>query len=523
MRKHLTLAFLTSALFVTSCNDPGEHPPYENYTLFTEVGRIKLVGGETAAEISAYDPKTKRLFVINAVKPAIDVINMANPFNLVYERDIQITAYGGGVNSVSVKNGLLAAAVEAQVKTNPGKVVVWNTNDLNERAVVTVGSLPDMVTFSKDGRYIVSANEGEPNEDYSVDPNGSVSIINVNQGFSVTTLDFAKFSSEAAALRSKGFRTPGPAGTSFAADIEPEYVTISHDGRKAWVSLQENNGIAKVDLQSKTIEKIFPLGFKDHSKVGNELDASERDNGIFFANWPVKGMYMPDALSYFEAGGSPFIITTNEGDSRVRPTADDVLPPYGEGELFNEETRVGSVVLDPSKFPNAAALQANDKLGRLKITNRMGDTDGDGDFDELYSFGARSFSIINGNTGQLVYESGSKLEKYLIEKLPSHYDDSRSDDKGVEAESVAVGKIGSRTLAFVGLERADALIVVDVTNPNAPIFLQALETGDAPEGVLFIPAEESPNKKSLVVVSCEGDGTVNVFQLSEEEKASSFK
>ncbi|MBT1704054.1 choice-of-anchor I family protein [Chryseosolibacter indicus] len=518
MRKHLTLALLTSALFVTSCNDPGEHPPHENYTLFTEVDRIQLVGGTTAAEISAYDPKTKKLFVINAVKAAIDVIDMSNPFDLTYERDIQISAYGAGVNSVSVKNGMLAAAVESNPKTNPGKVVVWNTSDLSVKAIVPVGSLPDMVTFSKDGKYLVTANEGEPNEDYSVDPNGSISIINVNQGFSVTTLDFTSFNSQAAFLRSKGYRTPGPAGTSLAADTEPEYVAISHDNRKAWITLQENNAIAKVDLHTKVIENIFPLGYKDHSKPGNDLDPSDRDNGIFFGNWPVKGMYMPDAISSFEVGGVPFLITANEGDSRLRPTSDDALPPYSEGGLFNEESRVGGVVLDPVKFPNAATLQANDKLGRLKITNRMGDTDGDGDFDELYSFGARSFSIVNGNSGQLVYESGSKLEKYVIEKLPSLYDDSRSDDKGVEPESVTTGKIGSRTLAFVGIERADALVIVDVTNPNAPIFLQALQTGDAPEGVLFIPAEDSPNKKAIVVTSCEGDGTVNVFQLSGQDQ-----
>src|SRR5690606_5460379 len=153
----------------------------------------------------------------------------------------------------------------------------------------------------------------------------------------------------------------------------------------------------------------------------------------------------------FVSGGNNYLVTVNEGDSRIRPTSDEALPPYEEGDLFNEEARIGGVVLDPVKFPNAAVLQAENKLGRLKITNRMGDTDGDGDYDELYTFGTRSFTIWNGNTGARVFDSGNKLESFLINELPGRYDDARSDDKGVEPENVAVGKIGSRTIAFLGI------------------------------------------------------------------------
>ena len=516
MKYSLPIALFT-LLYLSSCqwfeDRPGGH---EKITQFVRVGDIQLAGGETAAEISAYDPKTKRLFVANAVKTAIDVIDMSDPFNLSYESELSIAAYGGGVNSVSVKNGLLAAAVEADPKTAPGKVVIWNTTSLDVVSAVTVGSLPDMVTFSADGKYIVSANEGEPNEDYSIDPNGSVSIIRV-PGFRVTTVDFAAWAFSAASLKTKGFRTPGPAGTTFAADVEPEYVAISQKCDKAWVTLQENNAVARIDLSSARIENIFPLGYKDHSLPGNELDPSDRDGGALLGSWPVKGMYLPDGIAAFNNLFTDYIITANEGDSRIRPTSDDALPPLEEGDLFNEETRIGSVVLDPAKFPNAADLKANTRLGRLKITNTQGDTDGDGDYDALFSFGGRSFTIRNGQTGGIVYDAGSALERFLIDNDAALYADDRSDDKGAEPESVAVGKIGTRTLAFVGLERADAIVVVDVTVPNAPLYLQVIHTGDAPEGVLFIPANESPNKKSLLVTSCEGDGTIQVFQLSGEE------
>lgn len=517
MRKILTLTLLTSSFYLTSCDFFEDHPPHEEITFFTKIGSLSLAGGETAAEISAYDPETKKLFVINAVKGAIDVVNMEDPFDLVFEREISINPYGSGVNSVAVRNGLLAAAVESNPKTAAGKVVVWNTSDLSERAVVTVGSQPDMVTFSEDGKFIVSANEGEPNEDYSVDPDGSVSIVRV-PGFSVTTVTFNSFNGEAAGLKRKGFRMPGPVGTTLGQDTEPEYVAIASDCRTAWVTLQENNAVAKIDLNSKKIEKIFVLGYQDHNLPNNAFDPSDRNGGVVFGNYPVKGMYSPDAISALHTGGQPLFITANEGDSRLRPTSDDALPPIEEGELFNEEARIKDVVLDPLKFPNASILQGDAVIGRLKITNTLGDNDGDGDFDELYSFGSRSFSIRNGNTGQIVYESGSKLEQFLLQMQPGWYDDGRSDDKGAEPESVTTGRIGRRTLAFIGLERADAVVVVDVTSPYSPIFLQVFQTGDAPEGLLFIPAHESPINKSLLVTSCEGDGTVQVFALTTEEE-----
>jgi hypothetical protein len=280
------------------------------------------------------------------------------------------------------------------------------------------------------------------------------------------------------------------------------------------VTLQENNAIARINITGKTIEKIFPLGFKDHSKAGNELDASDEDGAVTFTTRPVLGAYLPDGIASFTIGTTTYLITANEGDSRIRPTSDDVLDGYEEGDLYNEESRIKNVDLDPSVFTDES-LQDDEVIGRLKITNTMGDINGDGLYEKLYTFGTRSFSIWNGTTGELVFDSGSQLEKFVLEKLPAQYDDARSDDKGVEPENVTVGKIGDKTLAFVGLERADVLVVVDVTNPAAPLLLQALHTGDAPEGVLFISAEDSPTAHSLLVSSCEGDGKVNVFQPEE--------
>jgi hypothetical protein len=189
--------------------------------------------------------------------------------------------------------------------------------------------------------------------------------------------------------------------STVAADTEPEYVTISDDSKTAWVTLQENNAIARVNLVTKSIEQISPLGFKNHFLPGNELDPSDRDGIIAHGKWPVQGMYLPDGIAVFGKGFQQFLITANEGDSRIRPTSDDALPPNEEGDFFNEEERIKDVDLDPVAFPNAVSLQSDASIGRLKITNTLGDTDGDGDFDNLHTFGARSFSIWNSQSGNL--------------------------------------------------------------------------------------------------------------------------
>jgi hypothetical protein len=512
MKKHIYTTLISLFVLAGACSDDdGPEPPPENPSAFGEIDELQLSGGETAAEISAYDPQTKKLFIVNAVSASIDIIDLSSPSSMVYEKSIDISAYGANVNSVHVRNGLLAAAIESDPKTDPGKVVIWKTSDLSEQASVTVGSLPDMVTFSPNGKYIVSANEGEPNEDYTIDPKGSVSIIDVQNNYTAITLDFSSFDASASSLIEDGYRIFGP-NADLSEDTEPEYVAISENSDMAYVTLQENNAIAVVNLEGKMITKIYPLGFKDWSTNGNTLDPSDEDGNVNFGNHPVWGVYMPDAIAAFKASGVEYLITANEGDSRLRPTADDIIPGQDEGDLYNEESRIKSLDLDATAFPEAEALQADEVIGRLKITNTMGDIDHDGDFDKLYTFGTRSFSIWNAASGRLVFDSGDKLEKFLIQERPDLYDDDRSDDKGVEPEGVTIGKINGRTLAFVGLERVDAVIVVDIDDPYNPELLQVIKTGDAPEGIMFIPHNEGPGGKSLLVVSSEGDGVVTVFQ-----------
>jgi len=507
MKKTILFSLLVLALASCKKDTPitteQEFFVNEDASSFAETASFDV--GETgAAEITAYDPITKKLFVVRNENEGlpnqlnqIEVIDFSNTSAMKSIGNIAMLPYGGAVNSVAVHDGKLAAAIQSTDKQANGKVVIFKTSDYSKIAEVVVGALPDMVTFSPDGKFILSANEGEPNAAYTNDPSGTVSIISVADNYTVTTIDFSSMAGQQADLMSKGMRIFGK-GASFVKDIEPEYITISEDSKTAWVTLQENNAIAKINIASKTITNIFPLGFKDYSLTGNEVDLSDKDGGYKSAKWNVKGMYLPDAIALLEDNGTPFLFTANEGDAR-------------EYDGYSEILRISSkdVKLDPTAFPDATNIKQEANLGRLNITTSLGDKDGDGDLDELYSFGSRSFSVWNGNTGAQIFDSKNELDKACV--TANVYDDGRSDDKSVEPEGVTIGKVGNKKVAFIGMERADAVAVYDVTVPSKPVFLQLLKCGDAPEGVLFIAAKDSPTKKSLLLVSSEGDGVIKVY------------
>ncbi|MGF1923104.1 MAG: choice-of-anchor I family protein, partial [Bacteroidia bacterium] len=355
------------------------------------------------------------------------------------------------------------------------------------------------VTFSPDGNYIISANEGEPNEEYTIDPIGSISIIDVKNNYSIKTLDFSGFAASKATLVAGGLRIFGP-NASFAQDIEPEYVAVAADSKKAFVTLQENNAVAEVDIVAGIITKIIPLGVRDISLAENAWDVSDDEKSgkkIQLETWPIKAFYLPDAISHFSTGGSNYLALANEGDTRA-------------WKGYDEEARVKSLTLDATKFPTAATLKLDANLGRLTVSKAFGDTDNDGDYDELYAPGGRSMSIINATTGQLVANVGKDLEQRVIDA--GKYDDTRSDNKGVEVESVTVAQVNGKTLAFIGMERVDHIAIYDVSVPTAPKFVQLFATGDAPEGLLFVKPKDSPNGRSLLIVSNEADGTVRFYQ-----------
>ncbi|NJL14647.1 MAG: T9SS type A sorting domain-containing protein [Microscillaceae bacterium] len=494
---------------------------------------------ENSSEISAYDPVSKRLFTVNSIAGQLDIIDMADPADLSPINSIDITVYGGGINSVAVRNGLVAVALEAEVPQDNGKVVFFNADGTFQKEV-NVGALPDMISFSPNGNLVLTANEGEPSGDYTNDPEGSVSIIDISGGIAnltqanVTTAGFTAFNAQATTLREAGVRIYGPNAT-VAQDLEPEFITFNADGSKAYITLQENNAVAVLDIASKTITGIEPLGYKDHSQLGNGLDANDQggeahiSSRIQIANYPVFGMYQPDAIASFSVGGNQYLITANEGDAReYEDNADPNLQ-------LVEEVRIGNAAfpLDLTAFPNASFLKLNNVMGRLNATNRLGDTDNDGDFDEIYVLGGRSFSIWQVDNNQnvsLTYDSGEQLERITARDVPAIFNasntgisiDNRSDNKGPEPEGVTTATIGNQIYAFVSLERVGGVLVYNVTTPAAPVFVQyinprsttALEGDLGAEGIFFIPATEAPTGQALLVVSNEISSTISVFALN---------
>ena len=501
---------------------------------------------ESAAEIVAHDPKMQRLFVVNAQSGEIDVLDVLNPEspNKLFSVDL-----GGTVNSVAVFKGLAAAAVEAEAKTDPGKVVFFNAasdDALSATAFaveVEVGALPDMLVFTPDGKRVLVANEGEPNDAYTIDPEGSVSIIDLPNDIAeltqanVRTATFTEFND---AELDPSIRIFGP-GASVAEDLEPEYITVSKDSKTAWVALQENNAIAVLDIDSGEFTALRGLGFKDHLLPGNELDVSDRDDGINITNWPVYGIYHPDAIASYDYQGRTYIVTANEGDARD-------YDGYSEESRFRglsgqDDFAICESSTRLSEFNDLEALRDNANMGRLNVTTATGLSEDGSCYEAIYAFGARSFAIYNDRVEQ-VYDSGSDFEDITAEALPLHFNannddndsfESRSDNKGPEPEGVTLARLWGRDYAFIGLERIGGVMIYDISNPYAPQFVQyfnnrdfsvdaeTAEAGDlGPEGLIVIEASRSPIPGvPLLVVANEVSGTTTIFRIERERQVGS--
>ncbi|GAB5390661.1 MAG: choice-of-anchor I family protein [Alteromonas macleodii] len=534
------------------------------------VGRAFL-GNQTAAEIVQYHAETNTIYATNGETNTIAVIDassvntatMADPINtttltlttIALPADINGVTLGS-LTSIAVSGDLMAVAVPADVKTDNGYVLFYNGLDSSAPAFldsVEVGALPDMVTFTPDGGKVLVANEGEPSDDYTIDPEGSVSVINIlasgEPEETGTTIGFTALNGTEADLMAQGMMFPNPAGrtingtaitSTVAKDLEPEYITATND--IAYVSLQENNGLAIIDLEELTVD-VVGLGTK--SWAGLNIDIQENDAVSFGQYTGIYGVYQPDTIANFTWKDATFILTANEGDAREYffDAADEAACTAAGGVDFDEDDgclaytdEVKVEDLTAAANSELAMLQATGEADDLRVTSAMGDADGNGEYDAAYAYGARSFTIWDQN-GLVVYDSGDDFERITASVHGAQFNngdgenasDSRSENKGPEPEALTVGQVGDRTYAFIGTERMGGIFVYDVTNPYDVQFAEYVINRDltegltsddvigdlAPESLVFVSAEDSPSGVPLLVVGNEVSGTVTVWQINQ--------
>ncbi len=479
--------------------------------------------GTNSAEIVAYDSSNFRLYIANSIGRKLDIVDFSNPATPVLLNSISVIPYGN-INSVAVHNGIVALAIE-NINPQTNGLIVFLDADGNFINQVTVGAMPDMITFNKDYTKILTANEGEPNSTYSADPEGSISVVDLTGGIAsltdlnVTNIGFTDYNAQAASLIAQGIRIFSTSA-SVAQDLEPEYITVSTDNTKAFVAIQENNAMAVIDLATATIDTIYALGYSDYSS-GNGMDASDQSGSVLIGTTPVKGAYMPDAIAYSTINGQGYVFSANEGDSREFGSVVDAA-------------RISTLILDSAAFPDQNILKNNKFIGRLNGLRYSGDTDNDGDLDVIHTMGGRSFSIWNASTGQLVFDS-----KDLIEQITSTHPataaffnasnstgaatlKNRSDDKGPEPEGVATAFIDGSSYLFVSLERVGGVLTFNVDDPANPIYVgyynNRTTAGSGPdlgaEGIIRISAEASPNGNEIVILANEVSSTLSIYQIN---------
>ncbi|CAM9565311.1 unnamed protein product [Pylaiella littoralis] len=403
--------------------------------------------------------------------------------------------------------------------------------------ILETGYLPDMVTFTPDGRRILTANEGEP-LDYTMpenDPVGSVSIFKrrwaTGEFEPACEVGFEYFNTAERTERlvARGMRVGVKDFTTFAMDMEPEYIAVTENSNTAYVTLQENNAVVKIDIKGCEIKRMYPLGYKEWGN-GVMMDASDEDGEINLQDWPtVNGMYQPDAIATFSgmSDGKRYFLIANEGDARE----------YGEEDtdsFFADEIRVGDLAVEMG-LNSTEAPYSDDALGRLKVTTLP---PFDGNIDELYAYGgrqvdrptktnAKSISIFDGKKGELVWDSGDFIEQFLADPANGFTDifnseggmetfDGRSDDKGPEPEGLALAEIDGRMFVFVALERIGGWMCWDISEPTAPVFqsyVNSYEEDTAPESGAIIPADVSPSGHTLLMGAYEVSDTLAVFEL----------
>ncbi|ETA79070.1 choice-of-anchor I family protein [Youngiibacter fragilis] len=501
-------------------------------------GRYDSGSGDGGAVFAAYADKAEKLFVVNSAEKALDIVDLSDAgddFELDRTRRIEFDGVDGlgqigEITSVVVdkKESFIAVSVTAALTQDNGWVVFLDMKG-NVLKVIGAGSKPGMMTLTPDNNTLLVANEGEPDTLYTADPEGSVTIIDVRNGVrkaSAVNVGFTGVPVE------ETVRMADPSST-WEQSFEPEHITVSRDSKTAYVSLQESNALAVLDLKAMEFTGVFDMGVKDHSLPDSRLDASDKDN-INIAQYPVLGMYMPDDVELVTVKGKEYLLTANEGAWQNYGTWTDWI-------TVNEIKADGLLGLDASQYEGlgqaaidamVAASTFKDGLGRMKVSRLQG-IGGDGKYDVLYSFGGRSFSILDAKNMEIVYDSGDELEEITAKSLYKYFNassedaarDIKSDENGPAPQALATGQIGKSTYAFIGLGEIGGVATYcldDITDPEFVSYSASRDfTGNkdsGPTDLIFVDADKSPTGEALLAVTCEASGTVALYEIHERKE-----
>ena len=539
------IAVLTASALFAAGQLPAQAD--EATVKITEISSITSGDGEGSAEIATYHAGSKRIFATNGVKNTIDIFDISDVANPKKVGSVALSPYGNDVTSVAAGKDVVVAVVNVSDKfsatgvptTTNGKIVVFDTAGKVLSSPDVLGVLPDSVSFAPNGTTALVAIEAQPvcakddpataakeDADYTKasDPVGGVTVVDLSDP-AAPVLKFAGFDQfTVSEMRAKGIAVSSVVN-NVSKDFEPEFASAI-DNNYAYVTIQEANAIGKLNIQTATFESITRAFESKVSQVAR--DTSDRDSGAgprTYAN--VVGASQPDAIAGFKMGSGNYFITANEGDAR-------------EYTCLNDDFRAASLKVDPRRFADWKTLSGSAALGRAKVNPTIGDRDGDGDIDTIHLRGSNSMTMYRN--GLAIWDSADLLDQIQTaafgvaningshslssDKATMNYvGQDRSDDKGSEPEGVAVGMVGDRRIAVLGLERMSALAVFDITKPRVPVFIEWLQMLPAkatpakdvkywsPEGIVFVPADKSPSGKALIITSYELSGSLSIHQI----------
>jgi len=434
---------------------------------------------------------------------------------------VALDPLGRGFGLAAIQNG----NVDMNGNSGLGQISVFDYTTGGVLGSFSGGFHPDQVGFSKNGMFAAIANEGELGSDGANDNRGSLSVFNFSSvtgvsdvigNGSVATYDFssantsATFNTNVAGVRSHHLL----AGSTFENYLEPEYTSFSPDGTKILVSLQENNAVAEFDLGTNKWSNVTDLGIQLIT-----IDPSDRD-GAADTGTKIYGAPMPDTIATFTKDGRNYVITANEGDARgddadTTKTGDyTTIPNDPDGNPYNTNANTGGI-------------------GRLGLVDNLSDPDGDGNAEQLVSYGTRDVTIWEvASDGSLSKVSSVDMEEYLLGQDPARHNsndggnigefDKRSDNKGPEPEALAVHVTADgKVYILAGAERQNGLVLIDATDPTNPIAISYLN--DNPDGLISPESVQlvELDGKLVAIVGYEGisgdgiAGSIGVYSIPE--------